>query len=164
MIANQKKVLLTGNYKLSALLHVEEVGGSFGVKRADGTDILSVSVTASVYKQQVVPGIQLHANDEVEIYLSSANKRMEADNFNFQFDFDDFPNTAPLASNVSVSGNAWTEQKLVGSYTFTDPDGHKEGATRFRWLNSDTRDGEYKPIDGQVNRTLVPEVELEGTM
>lgn len=156
------KVPLTGNYKLSALLHVEEAGGSFGVKRTDGTDLKSVSVTTSVYKQHVVTGIQLHANDEVEIYLSSANKRMEADNFNFQFDFDDFPNTAPLASNVSVSGNAWTEQKLVGSYTFMDPDGHKEGATRFRWLVSDTRDGVYNVINGQVSKTFVSVVGLKG--
>ncbi|WP_156158142.1 hypothetical protein [Gordoniibacillus kamchatkensis] len=87
---------------------------------------------------------------------------MEADDFNFQFDFDHFPDVAPLASDVSISGNGWTEQKLTGIYTFTHPDGHKEGATRFRWLALDSCSGEYMPIVGQEKNTLFVSHDLVG--
>gem|GEM_PF-1886711 len=46
-------------------------------------------------------------------------------------------NTAPTATNVSISGETEVGFTLTGSYTYNDADGDSEGTSTFRWL----RDG-----------------------
>ncbi len=45
-------------------------------------------------------------------------------------------NTAPVASNVTVSGTAEVGFTLTGSYTYTDADNDPQGASTFRWLRN----------------------------
>jgi hypothetical protein len=46
------------------------------------------------------------------------------------------PNSAPTATNVSVSGTVQVGRVLTGSYTYGDADGDMEGASTYRWLRS----------------------------
>jgi hypothetical protein len=62
--------------------------------------------------------------------------------------FDDIGNRGPAALDVQISGIPENGQVLTGSYTYYDTDGDAEGASNFRWLVSDTPDGDYTPIDG----------------
>ncbi len=45
-------------------------------------------------------------------------------------------NTAPTASNVTITGTVQVGQVLIGNYTYSDADGDLEGASRFRWLRN----------------------------
>ena len=60
-------------------------------------------------------------------------------------------NTAPIASNVSISddnaGNAIVGDVLTGSYIFTDGDGDLEATSTYRWLRDNT------VIDGATSLT-----------
>ncbi len=58
-------------------------------------------------------------------------------------------NTAPTASNVSITGTLSIGQTLTGSYTYTDADGDLEGNSTFRWLRNGIA------IPGAVTRTYV---------
>ncbi|MDD4310040.1 MAG: FlgD immunoglobulin-like domain containing protein [Candidatus Cloacimonetes bacterium] len=44
-----------------------------------------------------------------------------------------FSNTPPVVTNVNVVGPPVLHQILQGSYTFSDPEGHIEGATQIKW-------------------------------
>lgn len=57
------------------------------------------------------------------------------------------PNTAPAASNVTISGTAEVGRVLTGNYTYSDANGDAEGASSYRWL----RDG--AAIGGATART-----------
>jgi hypothetical protein len=57
------------------------------------------------------------------------------------------PNTAPTATNVSISGTPQVGQVLTGNYTYSDADGDVEGTSSYRWL----RDG--TPISGAAARS-----------
>ena len=46
-------------------------------------------------------------------------------------------NSAPVASNVTITGTPKAGQTLTGSYTYADADGDPQGATTFRWLHVD---------------------------
>ncbi|MFD0697467.1 S-layer homology domain-containing protein [Paenibacillus sp. GCM10027628] len=155
------KVPLTGPYKLSASTKASAGGGTLGVRKAGGTVIKSASVTEDTYSI-VANDIVLNTDDEVEVYLTAAGSGIQADSFNFQFDFDKFVNLPPSASNLSVSGNAWVDQTLTGNYAYSSPDGQLEGTTHFRWLVSDTVNGAYVPIVGQSNITFAPDHSLKG--
>lgn len=47
-------------------------------------------------------------------------------------------NDAPMASNISITndngGNAEVNDRLIGTYTYSDTDNDAEGATTYRWL------------------------------
>ncbi|MBE0676641.1 MAG: hypothetical protein IH591_18445, partial [Bacteroidales bacterium] len=62
-------------------------------------------------------------------------------------------NSAPIATNVTISNLPVYGNTLVGSFTFSDPDGEGAGVHTYRWL----RDG--LPIAGAVSDsyTLVPD-------
>jgi hypothetical protein len=57
------------------------------------------------------------------------------------------PNTAPTASDVSISGTPEVGQVLTGNYTYSDQQGDPQGASIYRWL----RDG--VAISGASART-----------
>ena len=71
------------------------------------------------------------------------------------FDPDSIPNEAPVASNVSATGNLYSGEILTGSYDFSDADGHTEGSSLYRWLLSDTEDGTYTAIEGETASSLL---------
>lgn len=76
-------------------------------------------------------------------------------NASLKFDPDSIPNEAPVASNVSVTGNLYSGEILSGSYDFADADGHTEGSSVYRWLLSDAEDGTYTAIEGETGSSLL---------
>jgi hypothetical protein len=60
-------------------------------------------------------------------------------------------NTAPTASDVSISGTPALGELLTGVYTYNDADGDLEGASTYRWL----RDGAPIPGATAVSYTIV---------
>ncbi len=79
------------------------------------------------------------------------------------FDVSSIPNEAPSAENVKAAGTVHSGLSLTGTYTFTDPDeGQTEGNSSYRWLVSDTKDGEYTAIENENSTLLTLTDELEG--
>jgi hypothetical protein len=66
-------------------------------------------------------------------------------------------NTAPVASNVTISGTARVGQTLTGNYTYADADGDLEGTSTFRWLRNGSA------IAGALAKTYVLVGADEGT-
>lgn len=46
------------------------------------------------------------------------------------------PNSAPTASNVTISGTAQVGRTVTGNYTYADDDGDAEGTSTYRWLRN----------------------------
>lgn len=55
---------------------------------------------------------------------------------------------APAAQNVVIEGASRIKGALSVSYTFSDPDGDAEGATRFRWLSAPAASGPWMVLSG----------------
>jgi uncharacterized protein YjiK len=68
------------------------------------------------------------------------------------------PNTAPTATNVTISGTAQVGQVLTGSYIYSDAEGDVEGTSTYRWLRNGT------PIGGATTRTYTPVESDQGTL
>lgn len=62
---------------------------------------------------------------------------------------------APTAKDIGVSGDWYVGGSIKGKYLYVDDNGDAEGSTTFRWLASDTENGEYKPISDETSDTLV---------
>lgn len=63
------------------------------------------------------------------------------------------PEQAPVATNVSISGNAKVNEVLTGSYTYSDKNGDLQGLSTYRWLSSATIDGVFTEISGAYGIT-----------
>ena len=57
-------------------------------------------------------------------------------------------NNPPCAENAQIYGNLALSRELRASYDYTDGERDPQGASRYRWLVSDTVDGVYSPISG----------------
>lgn len=69
------------------------------------------------------------------------------------------PNTAPVASGVSLTGTAQAGQTLTGGYTYSDAEGSAEASSTYRWLRGET------PISGATARTYdATEADVGGTL
>jgi hypothetical protein len=69
--------------------------------------------------------------------------------------------TAPVASNVRISGNTIVGRTLSGYYTYTDINGDTEGATTYRWLSGNTVVGtgnSYTTVTGDIDQPIKFEV------
>lgn len=76
---------------------------------------------------------------------------------------DPIPNSAPIAINLSISGNPEVGETLTGMYTYTDRDNDIEGTSTFKWYRGTSVDGLDKTvIEGltSLNYTLT-ESDLE---
>lgn len=62
--------------------------------------------------------------------------------------------TLPLASSVSISGTAKVGNTLTGKYTYSHKGGAKQVGSTFRWLTSDTENGEYKEVGNGISYAL----------
>lgn len=56
--------------------------------------------------------------------------------------------TAPQVTKITVEGGGFVGARLTGSYGYYDINQNPEAESKFRWLRSETEDGEYRPIDG----------------
>lgn len=68
----------------------------------------------------------------------------------------------PEAHDVSVAGAAAAGQTLRGSYTYDSPNGAAEGDSTFRWLVSDSADGEFTAIPGATEQSWTIEPDYVG--
>ncbi|MBE7030108.1 MAG: hypothetical protein E7409_01625 [Ruminococcaceae bacterium] len=59
----------------------------------------------------------------------------------------------PSAQNVCYTDDGI---KLTASYVYTAFDSFREGASKYRWLYCDTKDGQYIPIPGETSLTYTP--------
>lgn len=57
-------------------------------------------------------------------------------------------NNPPYVENAQIYGNLALSRELRASYDYTDRERDPQGASRYRWLVSDTIDGVYNPIPG----------------
>jgi len=64
-------------------------------------------------------------------------------------------NSAPNASNVTISGVAAVGQTLIGDYDYADANGDLEGTSTFRWLSCSTMTGTYEAIVGATSLTYI---------
>ncbi len=64
-------------------------------------------------------------------------------------------NTAPVASNVQIAGDAFLGSALNGSYTYVDAESDAQGASLFQWFRSadDVPDGSDTAIPGATAPT-----------
>lgn len=62
---------------------------------------------------------------------------------------------APVASEVSISGEAFIGRTLTGSYNYTDFNRDAEGISTFKWLRADTENGTYSEIEGANGTTYI---------
>ena len=67
----------------------------------------------------------------------------------------EYPPTPPVASNVVITGIPEVGKTLTGNYDYFDINGDPEGESTFRWLRSDTENGEYTAIPGATSKTYV---------
>ena len=65
-------------------------------------------------------------------------------------------NSAPSANDLSIKGKAMVGSAITAAYNFIDPDGDAEGESLIQWYISDTSDGTFTPIDGEIFDRLVP--------
>ena len=67
----------------------------------------------------------------------------------------EYPPTPPVARNVVITGIPEVGKTLTGNYDYFDINGDPEGESTFRWLRSDTENGEYTAIPGATGKTYV---------
>lgn len=68
-------------------------------------------------------------------------------------------NTAPIASNVSITGDFTLGNELSVSYDFEDAEGDEEGASKFQWYRADdVNDTNKTKITGAVSRNYTLKV------
>lgn len=61
--------------------------------------------------------------------------------------------TAPIATNVKISGAGAIGNIFTGSYDYVDLNGDEEGATTVRWSISDRINGTFVPIENETSNT-----------
>ena len=64
-----------------------------------------------------------------------------------------FSPMTPLVSSVRIIGANSLGEVLAGRYSLSNLHGNAEGESLFRWLRSDSPDGEYRAIPGATNKT-----------
>ena len=141
-----------------------------------GPYILTATVEADETDAVVTLGDQTHtvaAGTTEEVKLTTAELALDTmmdisiggtvSDASLIFDVSTIPNEAPVASDVTISGVLFSDEMIVGGYTFSDPDeGQKEGTSTYRWLVSDSADGEYTAIEGAVAASLTLDDNYEG--
>jgi hypothetical protein len=64
---------------------------------------------------------------------------------------------APVATNVKITGSGFAGEELTGVYTFTDEnEDDKEAQSIYRWLENETKDGEYREISEANQKKYTP--------
>jgi len=64
-------------------------------------------------------------------------------------------NTAPVASDVVISGSLAVDYTITGTYTYYDVDGDEKGGSTYKWYFSDDASGTNPTeIDGHTSQTM----------
>ncbi|MDI4649394.1 S-layer homology domain-containing protein [Cohnella hashimotonis] len=72
-------------------------------------------------------------------------------------DTSEITNTAPVATNVEISGDKEVGQQLTGDYHYDDADGNLEGTSTFKWYVGSNADGTGKTlVNGATGSTYTP--------
>lgn len=69
----------------------------------------------------------------------------------------------PVATDVTITGNAQPDEVLTGSYIFTDPDGDVEGVSTYQWYEASSADGsDMLKLLGETNLTYTVSADMLG--
>lgn len=121
---------------------------SLGTKSSERTVALGSKVIVAIDISGLSPGIRYY----YEVVARNAGG-IVTHNYN-SFDTLPEPPTAPVASNVSISGTANVGETLTGNYTYSDANGDVEGTSTFKWYRSDDALGKNKTeIEGATGKT-----------
>lgn len=72
-------------------------------------------------------------------------------------------NTAPVASNVTLSGTAQVGSTLTGAYTYADAEGDPQGVSTFRWMADTQASGAGKTaLSGATAQTYALGADVQG--
>ncbi|WP_411168045.1 hypothetical protein ACH36K_13020 [Clostridium sp. MB05] len=146
-ISQEIKVPNKGNYYLE--MNIKALTNNVNVKIGDRTEILAAS---EEYKVVRISDIIQDKNSDLNIAIEGS---AEIEDARFMYDIDKMNFLKPQVTNIQINGNNEVGAPLNVTYDFNDLDNHIEGATKFSWLMSDSKDGEYSEIAGEYGKTLV---------
>lgn len=144
----------SGDYILTAEVTAEE---EMVISLGDQSETIPAGTTKSVN----LKAAENTVNDTLKAAVTGTG---EISSVELKFDVTSVPNTPPTASNVAVTGDLYSNETIVGSYDFRDEDeGQTEGSSTYRWLVSDSEDGDYEAIEGETkdNLSLTEELDLK---
>lgn len=111
----------------------------------------TVTVAAGETKEVEIVSDEMELNEIIKVSIGGTVSDAQ-----LVFDVSSIPNEAPTADDVKASGILFAKEQLTGSYSFSDPDeDQKEGSSTYRWLQADTADGEFEPIEGAVGANYI---------
>ena len=124
------------------------------VNGQQGLDQQTPSITSVI--QEIVNRSGWSSGNSLALIITGTGERV-AESYNglasaaplLRVEYSTGPNTAPTASNVTISGTAQVGQTLTGNYTYTDGEGDLEGSSVYRWLRNGV------PISGATARTYL---------
>ncbi len=96
--------------------------------------------------------------DQVFNGVLTINSNLHENNFiEIPMQGNGFPNAAPMAEDVVVTGPPVLYQDIYVNYSFSDPDGDPEGSTEIQWMR--IINNTPVPIEGAVNSLYRPVIE-----
>lgn len=106
---------------------------------------------------EVIPGLNgLSYSVPLDFTYDTVKVKIKVKNTNGIYSTEEESNIAsiplePRAENVKINGKHFVGEEIAASYDFVDENiDDKEGASIYKWYRSDTENGTYKPIDGQI--------------
>lgn len=72
-----------GIYEASAWAACGGENGTFGIRKADGTELKEVTLESGGYKEYTISDVELASGDVVEVYMTSGTEWVNADDFSF---------------------------------------------------------------------------------
>ncbi len=144
----------SGSYNLSVAV---TAGPSDATVTLDGVETRVPAGTTAT-----VSGVSTAAAEGDHAVVAVTGTGVAVGSASLVFDVTSVPNDPPAATGVAVTGNPESGQQLVGTYTFTDPDGQSEGSSTYRWLAADTADGTFSALAGASTKALAITDAMEG--
>ncbi len=120
------------------------------VSGAGGTDNASFTVAGSTLRIVASPDFETQSSYNIRIRTTDQDSAFYEEAFSITiFDL----NEAPIANNVSISGNTTVCKTLTGSYTYSDPENNPQSVSTFKWYWASTLSGAKTVISGAVSST-----------
>jgi len=135
---------------------VPKVNIKKGGKYIEGTEIIwdtkeGVNVTARLEKSggtsiDIINSFRLEGAGSYRLYLVAELQSGKRDEETIEFTV--LGQHAPVAENVTVTGNADLGSVLTASYKYKDEEKDEKGVCFHRWLHASSANGEYTEISG----------------
>ena len=141
-LEGEAALTLPGNLPYGFMVVIEEVDSDPVVLGIDGTIYPDDEDTVTAYLKVKVINL-----------IDPTDTAISADWLEIEIPPGD-PNSAPVASNVTIAGQTTVGMILVGSYTYSDAEGDAASSPIYRWYKSATINPDDKSeIFGEVSST-----------